>query len=70
MEKSTTSFSVSSLSLEPNRPIFVDVVVVVEESSVGHGGGGAAAGASTGAGASGGAQTGLQFILTPPTPGR
>jgi hypothetical protein len=59
LEKSTTSFSVSSLSLEPNQPIFVDVVVV-EESSVHHGG----------AGAGDGAQTGLQFILTPPTPGR
>jgi mannitol-specific phosphotransferase system IIBC component len=57
-EKSTTSFSVSSLSLEPNQPIFVDVVVI-EESSV--------CGTTTGAG---GAQTGLQFILTPPTPGR
>jgi len=61
-KRSATSFSVSSrasLNLEPNRPIFVDVVVV--ESADGHDGGG---------NGGGGSQAGLQFILTPPTPGK
>jgi len=63
-KRSTTTFSVSvpsraSLNLEPNQPIFVDLVVV--ESADGHDGGG---------GGGGGPQAGLQFILTPPTPGK
>jgi hypothetical protein len=48
--------------LEPNRPIYVDVVVV--ESS--DGGGVGSADDNVG----GGPRAGLQLILTPPTPGR
>jgi hypothetical protein len=48
----------ASLNLEPNQPIFVDVVVVESADADGRDGGG------------GGPRAGLQFILTPPTPGK
>ena len=48
----------ASLNLEPNQPIFVDVVVVESADADGRDGG------------SGGPRAGLQFILTPPTPGK
>jgi hypothetical protein len=51
----------ASLNLEPNQPIFVDVIVVESADADGRDGGG---------GGSGGPQAGLQFILTPPTPGK
>jgi hypothetical protein len=58
-EKRSTISSRTSLDLEPNRPIFVDLVIV-ESAADGHDGGGRG----------GGPQAGLQFILTPPTPGK